>query len=346
MAVVEALAIDPTTPATLYAGTRSGVFKSIDAGLHWAGLGLGVLDCQALVIDAADSDVVYAGGLGADDVSVYKSVDGGANWVASPVEEFTNALALLGSTTLLAATNDVGMFKTTDAAATWAPSNTGLVATAVLSLATNPAQPGSAYAGTVRNGVVRTTNGGDSWNETTPFYTVGVTAVAFDPATPGTAYAGDGATHGVFKTIDDGATWNAVGLSNGAPVNAYALVVDPSSPSNVYAGGVLEGVLKSPNGGQSWTSMNTGLWPIVLSMAIDPSAPATLYAGTDPVGAPFSGVFKTTNGGTSWSPVNTGLPGVDGMGVDGTGRLRNKYQLWLGFLLARILATIAAVSAS
>ncbi|MGB7210896.1 MAG: hypothetical protein WBD27_19735 [Pyrinomonadaceae bacterium] len=32
---VRALAIDPTTPAMLYAGTDSGVFKSIDSGGTW-----------------------------------------------------------------------------------------------------------------------------------------------------------------------------------------------------------------------------------------------------------------------------------------------------------------------
>ena len=32
---VAALALDPTTPATLYAGTRRGVFKTTDGGTNW-----------------------------------------------------------------------------------------------------------------------------------------------------------------------------------------------------------------------------------------------------------------------------------------------------------------------
>ena len=33
--LIAALAIDPTTPSTLYAGTNGGVFKSTDAGATW-----------------------------------------------------------------------------------------------------------------------------------------------------------------------------------------------------------------------------------------------------------------------------------------------------------------------
>ena len=33
---VGALAIDPMTPATLYAGTRDGVFKSTNGGVNWS----------------------------------------------------------------------------------------------------------------------------------------------------------------------------------------------------------------------------------------------------------------------------------------------------------------------
>ncbi len=39
---VQALAIDPATPATLYAGTASGVSKSTDSGADWAGANSGL----------------------------------------------------------------------------------------------------------------------------------------------------------------------------------------------------------------------------------------------------------------------------------------------------------------
>jgi len=48
---VSALAIDPTTPRTLYAGTPGGVFKTTDAGTTWGTTGLTNTGVVALAID-------------------------------------------------------------------------------------------------------------------------------------------------------------------------------------------------------------------------------------------------------------------------------------------------------
>lgn len=310
------VAIDPATPTTIWAGTSHGVFKSIDSGATWAGL-LSGLDTQTIVVDPSDPDVVYAGGIGADDATVYKTIDGGATWTPSALEEVPNVLAVLGPTTLLAGTYDVGIFKTTDAAATWAPSNTGLVATAALSVATKPGQAGKAYAGTWSH-VARTENGGSSWTTTAPFVTQGVSSVAFG-TTPGVAYAGDASAYGVYQTIDDGATWSSVSFNNMAPTNAYSLAVFPGSDNDVYAGGIFPvGVAVGIFGPGAWTSINQGLFPSVRTLVMDRTNPAVLYAGTEPFDGPIQGVFKTVDGGAQWNPVNTGLPvGTIGIAVVG-----------------------------
>ena len=61
---VIALAIDPVTPATLYAGTYvGGVFKSTNGGATWrtADAGLASTTVSALAIDSATPATVYAG---------------------------------------------------------------------------------------------------------------------------------------------------------------------------------------------------------------------------------------------------------------------------------------------
>jgi len=67
---VVALAIDPQTPGTLYAGAggdecgygAGGVFKSVDAGMNWAGTGL--RSCIAsLVVDPENPSAGGPGGL-------------------------------------------------------------------------------------------------------------------------------------------------------------------------------------------------------------------------------------------------------------------------------------------
>src|SRR5439155_5031798 len=65
------------------------------------------------------------------------------------------------------------------------------------------------------------------------------------------------------------------------------------------------GVLKTTNGGGSWSAVSTGLPRSgVCVLAVDgTTSPSTAYEVLS-----GSGVFKTTNGGGSWSAVNNGLP--------------------------------------
>jgi hypothetical protein len=61
---IHALAIDPVTPTTLYAGTNGGgVFKSTNGGGNWNTFNSGLTnyDIQALAINPATPSILYAG---------------------------------------------------------------------------------------------------------------------------------------------------------------------------------------------------------------------------------------------------------------------------------------------
>src|SRR5438445_4963299 len=61
---IVALAINPVTPATLYAGTyRSGVFKSTDGGGSWSAVNTGLpnLNVFSLAIDPQTPATLYVG---------------------------------------------------------------------------------------------------------------------------------------------------------------------------------------------------------------------------------------------------------------------------------------------
>ncbi|HYV42887.1 MAG TPA: hypothetical protein VEO02_13940, partial [Thermoanaerobaculia bacterium] len=80
--IVNALAMDPVTPATMYAGTAgAGVFKTLNAGGSWTAVtsGLTNLNVYALAIDPVTLATVYAGTYGG---GVFKSVNGGGSWAA------------------------------------------------------------------------------------------------------------------------------------------------------------------------------------------------------------------------------------------------------------------------
>ena len=106
---ISALAIDPTTPTTLYAGTQGGgVFKSTNGGASWSAVNTGLVASHvfALVIDPTTPTTLYAG----TDVGVFKSTNGGGSWSAVNTGltdfAFVSALAIdpMTATTLYAGT--------------------------------------------------------------------------------------------------------------------------------------------------------------------------------------------------------------------------------------------------
>jgi hypothetical protein len=157
-------------------------------------------------------------------------------------------------------------------------------------LAIDPAEPATLYAGTVGPQFFKSIDSGNTWayvgeGPNDPWGYDSATALAISPATPATVYAGT--WYGLFRSADGGQSWTTV---NTDLKNTYvrALVIDASSPSTLYAGTAEmyaprlgNGILKSIDGGTSWTAMNAGLVnPFVSALAIDPTNPARIYAGT------------------------------------------------------------------
>jgi hypothetical protein len=85
--------------------------------------------------------------------------------------------------------------------------------------------------------------------------------------------------------------------------------------TSVYAGAASEvGVLKSTDGGSSFTPKNHGMLGAFASrtgsVQIDPKNPRLLYVGTD-----GTGVFKSTDGAESWFRINSGLDDLSVFGL-------------------------------
>lgn len=174
----------------------------------------------------------------------------------------------------------------------------GLERVSVTVLAVDPTSSPATYAGT-SEGVFTSTDDGESWRS------VGLTGtyvydLAIDPVVPTTLYAGT--DQGMFRSTNGGETWSVLrtDLTDPSDPGIRILMVDPLSPSTLYAATGDDQVLKSTDGGVSWTTANTGLAnTYVHALAIDPTTPTTLYAGTY-----GEGVFKSTDAGLSWRPVN------------------------------------------
>jgi photosystem II stability/assembly factor-like uncharacterized protein len=275
------LALHPTSPNTLYAGTWSGsVFKSTDGGASWSAVNSpSAHPVLALALHPTTPSTLYAGTEGG---GVFKSTDGGASWTAMNTG-LTNTnvrtLALHPTTlTLYAGIDDGGVFKSTDGGASWSAANAGLTRPYVYAFALHPTSPNILYVGTDDGRVFSSTDGGASWSAVNSPSAHPVLALALHPTSPSIIYAGT--YGGVFKSTDGGASWGAMntGLTY---TNVKTLALHPTTPTTLYAGTAGGGAFKSTDGGARWSALNAGLTNLVLlALALRPTTPSTLYAGT------------------------------------------------------------------
>lgn len=308
---IVALAIDPVTPTTIYAGSSGstegalgGVHKSIDGGTSWAPV-LSNASVSALAIDPSTPMTIYAAVFGA----VQKSTDGAEIW-----NDASSGLTGLSSLNVLAidptnpqtlyAGTDQGVFKSTNGAGSWSPD--GLSTETILALAIDPVTSTTLYAGTSIDGVFKRTAGND-WSNVTGSITgsSNFQALAIDPASPTTVYLGT-ETY-VYKTTDGGVTWDYA--DKFLSLSCLALVIDPQTSTTLYVGTAAQGVYKSIDGGASWNSVNTGLPTSgftgavvnIPALAIDPLASSSIYAGTS-----GNGVFAIQQ--VEPTPMSTATP--------------------------------------
>jgi photosystem II stability/assembly factor-like uncharacterized protein len=260
----------------------------------WTSIGPDGGEANALAVDPQSPSTIYAVASG----GIFKSTDSGETWKPHGVPNSRGLIALaidaMNRGTLYVGTIS-GVFKTTDGGASWTSPQTAFP---VNVLAVDPRSAGTIFAGTpLSSGIFKTTDGGATWIAAS--YTGEaprvILALALDAQDPSTVYAG--ALNGLFKSTDSGATFVAA-----ATFAVNALAMEFRDHTTVYANSSTRGVVKSSDGGTTWSAAGSGLpRNFANSLLSDPQHAGTLYAATQ------NGVFKTTNGGTGWSQANSGL---------------------------------------
>lgn len=280
-----ALAIDPRTPSTVYAGLAEGVYRSLDAGGHWERMPLEA-SVSALAIDPLRPWRIYAAAfdtVGGQFSGLFRSNDRGETW--SPMTEpYTYSYLLLFDSLVVEPTVADRLYATTDAlseaqalqstdgGSSWIAVR-GLAGRRVRSITADSSSPGTLYAW--GDEIRKSVDGGLKWSSTgRGLPDAEVRALAVAPGNSSFVYAAT--LQGIYRSDDGAETFSLV---NRSFTYAGVLAAAPRGPDVLYAG-TDRGVFSSADGGVTWTPFNSGLMPrYVRTLAIDPIDPEFVHAG-------------------------------------------------------------------
>ena len=297
---VTSIAIDPFAKGEIFCGTsRGNVYRSSDSGRTWEPTRPGN-QFPGYVVSTLAADTKVAGklwaalsGTGAGAL-VAVSPDRGASWeILARWERSVDARAFAQSALQpdrIACGGDDGVFLSQDGGKTWSPSGTGIDGlTLVQSLAFDPADPATLYAGTYRQ-AFRTRDGGKTWARIAAGMVLDATVYSFD-FDPNDARRLWVSTCGwVYLSEDGGDRWTrfTTGFTNRRTPVVH---LDPRHPNVLFAGTV-GGLHRSDDGGRSWKRISRETLD-VSSLAIDRDT-GRIFIGT--LG---EGIYVSDDGGAT-----------------------------------------------
>ena len=225
-----------------------------------------------------------------------------------------------------------GIFRTTQArvGGDWTALTQMYPSLSMGDLAFSPLDTNVLYAGTARlssgfndggplNGLLKTTDGGNTWSmlgqttfngqsiirvRPTSLTVTGGQVVLVATSNP----AGGGS---VFRSIDGGVNWTTISGTGNLPIGAPTdLVGDPTNINRFYAAipSTGPGVFRSDDGGVNWVPANlpTGWSGSRIRLAV--GREGVVYAAT--MGSQLSNVFRSTNQGGAWTSMGVPSPTI------------------------------------
>ncbi len=296
---VRCLAADPLNPNVVYAGTQGGgVLRSSDGGKTWGSVGLAGRVVKSLVVSKVEPGVVYAG---TKPPALFVSRDGGVNW--NEIEPFRRSRSWWWRSP---AESDLGAY--------------------IQGLALSPTDPKVIVAGIEAGAVVRTEDGGQTWQGHRPGALRDCHSITFHALNGDWAYEAGGTGVGAAFSRDGGKTWRQPGEGLDRHYG-WACAADPGHPEVWYVSaspmfarsqffvpaahvdGEANAYIFRSAGGAAWQKLGGGLPQPLNYMAYalltDPAAPGHLYAGLS-----NGDVWHSTDHGDLWMHLSLNLGGI------------------------------------
>ena len=295
-----AFAVHPDDSSVIYTGTQDGVYRSTDGGEHWERLGFPERGAVvwSLAFHPTQHNVMYAG---TAPVGLYRSENGGDTWTKLPGAKSPGHC-------------DMGF-----------PTRTTRIAV-------DPAQPDDVYAALEVSGVIRSSDGGETWKDLSkPLIELAdqpklKSRIGSDIDAEGmldshAIAVSNGKVFlavrmGLFQSDDRGASWRDMEIGRFSPlVYCRDVVVSPQDSRVMYA--ALSPASRSTDGtlyrsndlGQSWKRFDHGIKANATMMAVNvnPGDPGRVYCVSR-----CGQVFGTEDAGASWReyPLPEGVKDV------------------------------------
>jgi photosystem II stability/assembly factor-like uncharacterized protein len=263
--VIDTIVEYPRNENHIYAGgwdLRSdggGLFESKDGGRSWQQVPLpkASVAVRGFAICHGEPANMIAGTL----AGVFLTSDGGLTWrqVGAEIEAFRQvesvAIDPVDPRRLLIGTWHLG-YRSNDSGATWTQNDRGMIPDSdVFSIAIDPRDTKNVFASAC-TGLYRSIDRGTSWRRLKVFpnsFLVRALTVYIDPGNSELVYGGT--TEGLFVSRNSGQNWNRITRTD---LTVNTIQVDPANNKVILLGTEFYGIMRSEDGGVSWTESNTG----------------------------------------------------------------------------------------
>ncbi len=222
------------------------------------------------------------------------------------------------SSIIFACTAGGGLWKTTNGGTSWVPLTDNLASIGTSGLVINPADPNIMYlatgdgdgSDTYSYGVLKSTNGGLTWNTTGLTFTTGTVIYKLQQHATDPNILLAGTNGGLYRTANGGTSWTKV-VASGQFYDIEAL-----SATNLVAV-TKGGFYRSTDGGATWVLATTIASTGRIALAVSASNPDFVGALVSNTSNGFKGFYASVDGGLTYT-LRSSTPNLMGWETNGS----------------------------